>query len=55
MVKASRKLKKDDQINWILALNIETGEYVPPVPKLSFWFRVKRKFKHIAKKILRRQ
>ncbi len=54
-INSKHKLKKDKDVNWILDINTTTGEYCPKPPKLTFFFRAKRKIKHIAKKILRRK
>ena len=54
-INSNPKLKKNKNINWILDINTETGKYLPKPPKLTFFFRAKRKIKHIAKKILRRK
>ena len=53
-IKTHKKLKKNKDINWILDINTSIGQYIPSQPN-SIFFRIKRKLKHIAKKILRRK
>lgn len=51
----NKRLLKNNSVNWMLDIDLATGQYVPKPQKLSFCFRVKRKIKHILKKILKRQ